>query len=400
MKLILSSLIFISILSFAQSTDDSVKKSAAPAKKVLKKRTRTPMSPQKAAIFRDMAAAQKNKDPLALRVSVKRLANQKLSPAEWVKARRIIVKNPEAGFDLLYKWDSVVPSNYKVPKEEAIVNKRIAMADQYMNEASYDKAFNQYQQVAKYLKKLIEKGKKENTYLYYTTVQFMGRALFSAGRFSEALTVYNWIPASYQKYRQVLFEKMWTGFRMGRSDITNGAIGSQNSSYFANIMEPEAYLVQIYVYKKLCREEDVKLVLKLLNQFKERLDNGTLDYKEWAKSEIETYMLLRLAEQDLSKEAYTSVSPVALKAEQEKINKLLASRFESEKTRYLSQIRKVEGYSLLALGSGKLQFKKEKVLSRSDLMKGGKEVWPVDEGEDWVDEIGQHLYIGESQCEK
>jgi hypothetical protein len=40
----------------------------------------------------------------------------------------------------------------------------------------------------------------------------------------------------------------------------------------------------------------------------------------------------------------------------------------------------------------------EKIGSRQQLLKMDLEVWPVDSDESWADEIGKHVYLGESQC--
>jgi hypothetical protein len=42
----------------------------------------------------------------------------------------------------------------------------------------------------------------------------------------------------------------------------------------------------------------------------------------------------------------------------------------------------------------------ESLKSRDDLLKKDLEVWPADSSEEWLDEIGKHVLIGESLCNK
>ncbi len=87
------------------------------------------------------------------------------------------------------------------------------------------------------------------------------------------------------------------------------------------------------------------------------------------------------------------------KKEQGLIEKSLHSKFEAERKRISDQLDTVKAFSLLSSAISKIKVNLDVVPNRSKLMASGKEFWPVDDAEDWIDELGEHLYIGESQCE-
>jgi len=72
-------------------------------------------------------------------------------------------------------------------------------------------------------------------------------------------------------------------------------------------------------------------------------------------------------------------------------------RFEYEKRRILKELNQVLAYSYLAVGANFLKLK-DNELNPKQLRTKGNEVWPVSDAEDWLDEIGNHVYIGTSQC--
>lgn len=329
---------------------------------------------------------------LAARITLKRLAAAKPTYAEWAYARSILTRKPIIGFDLLFKWDRIAFTDNRDAKtqgNEQKVNGWIDVSDDLMTKGRFQTAFGYYQYIARYLKKEIVSKNRENNLLYLTTVHSMARALYGAGRFKESLEVYDWLPKNYPRYRQVLFEKMWAAFRASRADVAMGAIASQQSAYFSDFMEPESYLVQLYIYKKICRADKQKQVRNTVLQFKKKLQSGQYTYADWAKSDIETYSLLKLTNAPATTQDEIK--------ERESIKNALISRFEKEKIRLLSQLEQVVAYSYLAVAVDTLQLKKNE-LNRSVLRRGGSEFWPVDDAEDWVDEIGGHIFIGKSQC--
>lgn len=340
-------------------------------------------------------------DDLALRVLVKKIAKANPGYGDWIRVRQMLQRRPSVGYGLLYAWERVPfrgTKNAVTIKVEAKVNKYLDNADELMSAGKFQTAFTAYQSAARVLKKEMASGRRENHLLYENVLHSMARALFGAGRFDEALTVYGWISRNYPRYRQVLFEKMWTAFRGNHADVALGAIASQRSTYFSDYMEPETYLVQLYIYKKLCRSDEVRQLQNDIALFRRNLMNGKYTYKDWAKSDLETYGLLRLTEQEPLEDG-GSVSMGEKRYEQEQIKKSLINRFEYEKRRISKELNQVLAYSYLAVGAKFLKLK-DNELNPSRLRKSGIEVWPVDDAEDWLDEIGNHLYIGESQCEQ
>jgi hypothetical protein len=239
-------------------------------------------------------------------------------------------------------------------------------------------------------------------FLHQFMLHSMARALYGAQRFADSLEVYGWIPPTYPRYRQVLFEKMWAAFRHGRLDIALGAIASQHSAYFSEYQEPETYLVQVYVFKKLCRDQELERVRNMIKKFKSVLMEPSHEYgfREWAKSDLETFSLLRLTEITEIPDADQTILDSERLREKNKINKLLRIRFENERKRLAEQLKIVLAYSYVAIGADSLAVKNYQLPSRAELMKHGSEFWLVRDGENWVDELGGHLYIGDSRCKE
>jgi tetratricopeptide (TPR) repeat protein len=339
-------------------------------------------------------------DDLALRALVKKIAKAQPGYGDWIRVRQMLQRRPSTGYGLLYAWEKVPfvgNKNAATITMESKVNKYLENADDMMSQGKFQGAFTAYQSAAKVLKKELASGHRENHLLYENVLQSMARSLFGAGRFDESLTVYDWITRNYPHYRQVLFEKMWTAFRGNHADIALGAIASQRSTYFSDYMEPESYLVQLYIYKKLCRTDEVHQLQSDISLFRRNLIGNKYTWQDWAKSDLETYGLLRLTELEV-KDNGGPISVREKQFEQEQIKKSLVARFDYEKKRIMRELNQVLAYSYLAVGAKFLKLK-DNELNPDRLRKSGNEVWPVEDAEDWLDELGNHLYIGESQCE-
>jgi len=237
--------------------------------------------------------------------------------------------------------------------------------------------------------------------LYPYILQSMGRALYSAGRFDEAYIVFRWIQPTFSKFQQVQFEKMWAAFRGGRVDHALGAIASQKSEYFSKHISPESYLVQIYLYKKLCREDDYKQVLNQVRSFRKDVQSGAYSRDEWLKSEVENRILYNLIQMKPEK-GLAFVSAAERKQEQERLHKILDAAFKSQRSRLLDEIDKVLAYVQLTIKSGGDSVLKplEILPDRSSFFKLNLEIWPADSAEEWIDEVGTHRFVGESLCGK
>lgn len=351
---------------------------------------------QAQALVLQIEKAYRERDDLQARVLIKKMSALPKSFKQWWAVRQILLDRPQIGFDYATKWDRLRPPDEAVSLVENQVNLMIQKADQLQLQDKFEDAFRLYQSVAKHLKKDARSGSQR--FLYWTVVHNMARSLYGAGRLSESLEVYEWIPPDYYKFRQVLFEKMWAGFRAKRYDRALGAIASQQSSYFASALEPETYLIQLYLFKKLCRMDEHKRTLQNIERIMKRLDgkDGTYSLDEWAQSDVETKVLYRLANVPVAQDGQRT----AKLAEQEAIQKALNTRFQLERKRLQSQFKTVLAYSRLSVALDKEIIVTDVVPDREALMRSRKEFWPVEDAEDWIDELGQHLYIGESKCGK
>lgn len=344
------------------------------------------------------------KDFLGARILVERAVLTHLPLPIWYALRGILFRNPELGGDLVIRGDRFY-DNVKRAQVQVDIDNNIAAADQLLLHQKYFEAFNHYQEIARWLKtrfnapSAAERSNAEQLYPYI--LQGMGRALFSMQKYKEALEVYGWITPNYPKFRQVLFERMWASFKSGRIDSALGAIASQRSSYFSEYLEPESYLIQIYLYKRLCRTKETDEVLKQISDYKENLANGKYTWIDWASSDFDLRALLYLA---TSKPfpASPGASASDRQQEQNSLKDLLSRAFEGAKKRLLEQLTMIQAYSNLAVTPGMeggLQ-PIEKVPSREALFKSNLEIWPADAKEEWADEVGHHRYIGESLCEE
>jgi len=346
----------------------------------------------------DIQTAVDQRDDLLARVLIKSLSTQGRTFKQWWEVRQILYERPQIGFDYVTKWDRLRPKRAAMSAVERKVNASLARADSLQMQNKFNDAFRTYQIIAKHLKKEMRRGSRASRFLYWTVVHNMARSLYGSGRFLESMEVYEWIPPDYYKFRQVLFEKMWAAFRAKRYDHSLGAIASQQSSYFSSSLEPETYLVQLYLFKKLCRMDEHKKTLASVENIMKRLDpkTGTYTLDEWARSDTETKVLHRLATAFVPDDA----NKAKKLAEQASIMRALQTRFQNERRRLQSQFTTVIAYSRLSVALDKEIIVTDVVPDRDALMRGRKEFWPVEDAEDWIDELGQHLYIGESQCAK
>jgi hypothetical protein len=340
----------------------------------------------------------KKGDDIAVRLLVKRLRSPEMTPAQWARVRAILHSRPGAGWDLMRAWDRT-----KRAPPPAQVDRDLAVADRLIMAKRFGEAFDRYQSIAQQIKRDIDaSGKPElapNKFLYYSVLHMMGIALYGAGRFEEADKVLRWIPPLYPNFRDVLYQRMWAGFRADRIDLSLGAIASQYSSYFANSVDPETYLVQIYVYRKLCRNDDLAMAQASAKRFYGSLKNGSLTYKEWARSDFETLALLNLVEKGV--EVTSSQVGAGIRAQERlRIEGILKKRFKEERVKLLPRMEKVMAYVNLALSSTSKELPPvRQVPTASELISSGLEMWPVEDAEDWIDELGHHVFGGGSQCQ-
>lgn len=342
---------------------------------------------------------EKAKDDLGIRILLREYFKRPVQYKEWRLARTVLGRRPGAGFDLVMAWDRH-PSIKKYDKRTVKTIQALEKADQLMLARKFDDAFKLYQSVAKYFRSQSKSGiKKSNIQFYYSVLHSMARALYSSNRLTEALEVYSWIPGSYYQTQQVLFEKMWAGFRAKRYDVALGSVASQRSAFFSDYLEPETYLVQIYSLKRLCRVEQAQAALDSLKKFYKTLQSGQFTYLDWVRRDIYWSSLQILTEPNpQQKQRLDIVSEESRQAEIKKINDRLMKQYQLNKPNLMESLRLVIGYSTLAIKNEKMLGQVNTLEDPQTLRAKGIEWWPAEDTEEWLDEIGSHVFVGQSLC--
>lgn len=343
-------------------------------------------------------------DDLGLRIAVKNyLARPQLDWNEWSQIRKLLYENAGVGYDLIFTFEKFAPQRRTPQKSEEIKSDEFSTkGDQAYKEKNYSLAFESFQNAAVILKKYYNKGKipESNRQLYFYLLHQMGRSLFAVGQFEDSLKIYSSIPKSYYQIRQIQFERMWAAFRTQNFSLAIGAIESQRSPYFSKYMDPESYLVKLYVLKQLCKEKDIKDTRSEVEQILQMLKTNKYSLTEWSKKDIETLSLYYLATQTKkSQQQEQIVGKQARALEAGKIKTRLSNLFEQEKIRLKTSYEKILGFSLITENAKSSGLKNIVQLKKpQDLFAPGLEYWPKRDAEDWLDELGSHYYIGESEC--
>ena len=342
---------------------------------------------------------EKAKDDLGIRILLREYFKRPIQYKEWRLARTVLGRRPGAGFDLVMAWDRH-PSIKKYDTRTVKTIQALEKADQLMLAKNFDDAFKLYQNVARYFRAQSRGGiKKSNIQFYYSVLHSMARALYGANRLQEALEVYSWIPGSYYQTQQILFEKMWTGFRAKRYDIALGAVASQRSAFFSDYMEPETYLVQIYSLKRLCRTEQAQAALTSLKKFYKTLQSGNFTYTDWARRDLYWSSLQILTQRaDPQQERLDIVNENMRRIEIQKINDRLIKQYQMNRPNLMESLRLVIGYSTLAIRNEKMIGQVTSLEDPVTLRSKGIEWWPAEDTEEWLDEIGSHVFVGHSLC--
>jgi hypothetical protein len=204
---------------------------------------------------------------------------------------------------------------------------------------------------------------------------------------------------NYPFFRQTLFEKMWAAFKAGRADLAWGAIASQRSAYFSKYLTPESYLIQTYLYKRLCREQDLQEVISEMKEYEALLTKG--DVKDWVANDANTLTLWHLSGlKPKETDDVHSITVAERNREQSEIKEALNQAYQRSKLKILKDLKTALAYAHLAkVTDTKDVLKPIKGLAgRDELLKQDLEVWPADSAEEWTDELGKHVLIGESLC--
>lgn len=355
-------------------------------------------------LVRDARSFLDIQDFLGLRVFLRKAYFKPITYREWYDLKTLINNYSErVGFDLVNYW------NARHPKGKSNFDKTMEYADSLMLAGRFRDAFVEYQKMAGYLKRLnifyrrysgnsaVRERMKDVSIIYPFVLQSMARALYASGRYEEALTVYTWISPSYQRFRQVLFEKMWAAFRAGRVEIALGSVASQRSAYFSKYLSPESYLIQTYIYRRLCRNDDLAEVIGEMKQYEAALAKNRMSI--WVGNDIETHVLWRLTREDKGIKS-PLITPGERDRERAEIMSALNRAFQMQKPKILTDLRTAMAYAHLATVADTSNVLKpiQKLNSREELSALDLEIWPADASEEWVDEIGTHVLIGESLC--
>ncbi len=355
------------------------------------------------SMLKNIELLEKNSDDVAIRILIRKNFKKKLTVKEWFEIRKILIRRPKVGFDAIAAWDRQLSLKATVlEKESDTVFRFLEKADEMALNKDFEKSFEMYQRAAKYLR-TSNKGRipKGNQQIYLNIMHQMARTLYAQKRFREAMDVYTWIPPVYPQIRQVLFEKMWAAFRAGKYDMALGAIASQQSGFFSEFLHPESYLLKIYIFKRLCRKKDLAFTINAIKQYLASLKNGKFNYLEWAKSDLYYMSLAQLVESSNSN-SKAQLQLVSQKERDDEIRRVTDSlkiRFKTYRPTLQAQLERVYGYASLALSNDQEFLKPLSDLPEAKVLeKKGYELWPAGDAEEWLDEIGSHVYIGSSQC--
>jgi hypothetical protein len=363
-----------------------------------------------------LATYIKKKDYLAARVIVSRLKTQLKSPGERQRVYWILLSHPDMGEDVLASWQKEMD---RLDKIQPGSNLSVVSMDKYMNWADSllfagqtAAAIEGYQKAAQWLKnrRAQERAKANPSLLilngldqlYPYVLHSLARALYAAQRYKDALVVYSWITPRYSRFHRILFERMWTAYYAQRADLALGAISSQHSAFFSEYVDPETYLVQLYLFKRLCRQSEIERLIAEAKAFKKKIVDGVFTYEDFAKSEIFTRRILQVSKQsDSISDAI--VSSAERRAEKDRIRTNLVNSFNFSRKTLLDNLSLIEAYSTMATTPGmELGFEPmHRTTDRDELIQKNLEVWPIEaNGEEWADEVGNHFYLGEDQCKK
>jgi tetratricopeptide (TPR) repeat protein len=334
-------------------------------------------------------------DYLGFRIYIRNTYAKRITVGEWFALKNLIYSAADhAGYDLVPFW------NARNSKGKSEIDDELFRVDQLLKQNKFQEAFTLAQREAVKMKELQKTRRDASMQLPYI-YHLMGRALYGAGRYEDAFKVYQWIGVKYPLFVQVLFEKMWAAFKAGRVDLALGAIASQRSTYFSKYLPPESYLIQSYLYRRLCRDDDQKQVLDEMNRYETILENPKSDLP--LVHDVNTLVLWQLS--NLPKKSTDNLKLISLSLrdqEQAEIKMRLKKASEAARAKTLKDLKSVIAYQQLGGQSdSKLVLQPiEHMKSRDALLKQNLEVWPADSSEEWMDEIGKHVLIGESLCKQ
>ncbi len=340
-----------------------------------------------------------NKDFIGARIMIKKQFNEEFDFGIWREIRSLIYREPRIGYDLIFAFDNHPSKNSFLDKSENEINTLANQADQYMIEKNYNSAIDKYFLAAQKVKSFYKNNiPAENEQFYFYILHQLARAYYSVKNFKSALTIYSNLPKNYYQARQVQFEKMWTAFNINRIDQAIGSIISQRSQYFSHYLEPEAYIVQLYVFRKLCRYSESTATLKEIKFIENLISKNKFSLKEWVKMDLENLSIFALLTESNSSDTGL-ISESLRKSEITLIKNTLNTKFTNDTERLKKGYSKILNFSILSKSvTAKTLGKINNLPNPKVLYATGFEYWPKEDSEDWLDEFGTYYYIGESNC--
>jgi 3-polyprenyl-4-hydroxybenzoate decarboxylase len=94
------------------------------------------------------------------------------------------------------------------------------------------------------------------------------------------------------------------------------------------------------------------------------------------------------------------ITPAERVSEQRQISEVLEKVYQKQKPLILNDLKTILAYQHLAnvTDTKTVLQPVHKLKSRDELLAQDLEVWPADFKEEWLDEVGKHVLIGESLC--
>jgi hypothetical protein len=317
------------------------------------------------------------------RETLSSIASSRLSKKQWLEIRDIIHHYPQIGLDYLLKFDSIAPlaSN----KFDRLLQK----ADDFMLKKNFRNSAIIYQYLIKEITKNKNYKNGRNYQLYWTLIHSLGRAFYSMKQFDSAALVYRTIPSSYPFFKQVQFELMWTYYLFDRLEYSLGSMATMGSGVFSKIFEPEAYLLQYYIYKRMCRDEEVELIKSRVQLYLQILKTNNYCFNCWLKNDVETLEYLQILE---TAEKNSKTANI--------LRNSLERRMKRDVARLIKEFELVQSH--IELDSGKNSNLKpvKQLLFVDQLLSTKNEKWTVEDGEIWLDELGKQVFIQKDLCKK
>jgi len=352
--------------------------------------------------LRRLESLAKSRDYLSVRSEIKfNIAKQKLSAEEMKELRTFIYSTPEIGLDLSYQWDGV--ERMLTKGSASIFDRSLQVADMKSLKKDFRGAAQDYARIARQTKAdliaLQNSGKSQawgQARLFYSYVLHdLARALYGAGDYAGSLKVYEWIDISYPRFRTVLLEKMWAAIRSRNSPYAIGAWYSMRSPFFSEFMAPEEFLVALDALQTLCLTEEARKLYEEMKSINWGKSPTEAQFRRWVKKDYETLVLFNLASQKPSGELKDKAN-----ADRLNVYKELRRNFSKEYGDIVRSYGRLKAMGFVAqLPESQTQLQSLAPLEvRDSYFKRGLEVWPRTRGEYWLDEIGSHVYLGESQC--